>query len=260
MKKELENKSTIKFNGKRINLSNNLFSSLNNSVCCYIRKDWDISKSKEMLLRYHVVVKDENDDMTYLFKCKDKSNSFWSSLLSKENSPVLFEVNHIKNNNDLLEEENFIKMQKGCCSSEIRCNILSDFDNSNSSHDLLGSIKLSSCLCSAFEFSIKTKQNIIKVKGEYYQKGLFCNSLEKVFFDIIEDDQVSGKIIRSPSNLIDELKNNNGGIDIVFPEDITTHEKLLLILNSIYIEYLFFFNEPNTYKQKSGSFIQMKEL
>ena len=204
--------------------------------------------------RFHVIGKTNENQLKYLFKCKEYTSCFIKNFCNVNNRSFKMKIKHIANEYDFVEDfddNSFISLIREhkynfSCENRPEMKIFLDKDNI-----FLGSVIQRFKFCvSNFEIYDKNGLLVFIIKEKCF-KCNFINSGNKYqqLNDIIfeknnknNNKENIGKIIKEKNNCKKFCCSINN-IEIIFPEKISAEDKLLIICAGLMIDYQFFDNK-----------------
>jgi hypothetical protein len=221
----------------------------------FIKQDislFEVFTGCETKNRFHVYAKTQYG-YKYLFKCREESSWCERNCLTGSCRPYRMKVKHIKAvdqfNGDFGNQEIYADFQRNfkcTCMCIQRPNLKASKYNG----EYLGRINFPYTCCDPV-YEVCDRMNNLRyiVTGDCCQCGLMCRKsygmCSEVLFDIKKPGQdiKVGTIRKVFSGFIQEMLTDADNFELVFPQDATPEDKLMLIGNVLMIDYSFFENE-----------------
>ena len=195
------------------------------------------------LNRYHVWA-NKNGQITYLFKCQERTNSCCKNLCPASSWPISMDIKHLTNpqdwNGDFTNPFATLDKKSNICGKE---DMLVKVQ-----HNLYGKV-LNVGACCGQKFFIKNSSGDVRFN---VTSGCLCFVGDNEFvFDIKigedSDKDAVGRITKRKTE-IQEKGTDATSFSVEFPDMATPEEKLCLIANTLLIDYCLF--EDNAFLEK----------
>ena len=210
----------------------------------------------EQANKYHVIAQTPQGQI-YLFKCKEKSNWCMRNLCLSSQREFDMDFYHIPSEVELNAKtypSAFLTAYKPfkctiCCICRPEMVI-----TLSEGKKILGTVKHIFTLCDP-QFEIYDENNQLKyiVSGSCFQFGFLCSitpcgKMFEVEFNILSPDSpnIIGKIVRKAVKNCGDLATDADHYSIIFPENSTTFDRLLLISLGLMIDYQYFESDTSS--------------
>lgn len=249
---------------------------LQNSVSAKIIQETDITQritGCEMPNRYNICVKNKDGDCKFLFKCKEQSTQCQRCCVHPSVRSFNMKMKHIVTsalNNDDYKKlfatfEKPFKCTSFCCA---RPQMIGQFAHNK---EVFGKVKDVYTCCDPL-IHVLNKDNTVRyrITGDCSQCSFFCRGccgkMFETMFSIyngtgsIKGAKPIGQIKRQIAK-IEYLITDADSYEIVFPEEASSEEKLILISAVLMLDYQYYeSNIPSSNKQNSKMLRQQQRM